>query len=60
MEAHIVNEIEFEDWKLDIPNVNFDKNEIQPIQSEESEIDGQKCHICDQFFQNLEAHQNCS
>ena len=36
--------------------VNSDKNEIQLIQSEKCENDGQKCHICDQYFQNLESH----
>ena len=56
MDVDISDEIEIEDWKPDIPIVNSNKNEIQLIQYENCENDGQKCHICDQFFQNLEAH----
>ena len=56
MDVDTHDEIDIEDWKPELPIENSDKNEIQFIQSEKCENDGQKCHICDKFFQNLEAH----
>ena len=35
---------------------NNDTTEIQHIQTQNGENCQQKCHICDQFFQNLESH----
>ena len=56
MEVDITDEIEIEDWKPELPFLNYDKNEIQFIQSDKIEQNEQKCHICDRFFENLEAH----
>ena len=49
MDVQIKEEIEIEEWKPELSDENTEQ-----IQSENSENCRQKCHSCDQFFENLE------
>ena len=64
MKINTADEIEIEDWMSELPILNSEKeinlDDTQFIQSDNSEMYRQKCHICDQFFVNLERHFSSS